>query len=288
MKTSSFAGLTLAFAGMSLAATSGTATTTGAPKPSPTQDGLIDTCNNFYKAVKGDTCIGLVRRFAGAFTQEQFVKWNPAVGDDCLGLWADTFYCVGVPDGPTTLSTSTTATSTATPGNGIPTPTPTQPGMVDNCNLFYFVKSGDRCRDIAATYKISQKSLFTWNPAIKSDCTGLQAFTNVCVNVIGSEEPLHSICNTATETNPWGENKAAALEAATAWCKSDAVGVYNVGQKKTGCFNAPVGENKFIFEVANFGTRGGITPSRCSELLQFPIDQCDRGGLGRKFGWQSE
>jgi hypothetical protein len=85
------------------------ATPTGAPKPSPTQDGLISTCEKFYFAgkqgydtnlameqlltpwslVKDDTCAKIVKKF-GTFTVKDFIAWNPAVGDDCSGLWADT------------------------------------------------------------------------------------------------------------------------------------------------------------------------------------------------------
>lgn len=65
---------------------------TGAPKPSPTQAGLIESCINFYFAAKDDTCDSIVEKF-GTFTYAQFVEWNPAVGNDCRKLWADTYYC---------------------------------------------------------------------------------------------------------------------------------------------------------------------------------------------------
>ncbi|RYO89763.1 hypothetical protein DL766_002650 [Monosporascus sp. MC13-8B] len=64
-------------------------TPTGNPKPSPTQDGLIDTCIRFYLAVAGDTCDKIVKAH-GTFKFDQFLKWNPAVGKDCSGLWAKT------------------------------------------------------------------------------------------------------------------------------------------------------------------------------------------------------
>lgn len=43
------------------------ATPTGSPAPSPTQDGLTDKCTRFYKTVKGDTCAKIVAKF-GTFS----------------------------------------------------------------------------------------------------------------------------------------------------------------------------------------------------------------------------
>ncbi|KAI1360754.1 hypothetical protein F5Y08DRAFT_343391 [Xylaria arbuscula] len=66
---------------------------TGSPKPSPTQDGLIEPCTNFYKSVKADTCDKVVGLY-GTFTAAQFNKWNPQVGSDCKGLYAGYNVCV--------------------------------------------------------------------------------------------------------------------------------------------------------------------------------------------------
>jgi hypothetical protein len=70
--------------------------TTGTPKPSPTQAGLISTCTAFYKAVSGDGCSAIAAHF-GTFTLADFIAWNPAVKSDCTGLWVDFYYCVGIP-----------------------------------------------------------------------------------------------------------------------------------------------------------------------------------------------
>ncbi|PKY05239.1 hypothetical protein P168DRAFT_326936 [Aspergillus campestris IBT 28561] len=80
--------------------TTPTPTITAAPKPSPTQDGLIDTCTTFYMAVADDTCDKIVAQY-GTFTVADFIAWNPAVGPDCSAVWAESYYCVGVPDTPT-------------------------------------------------------------------------------------------------------------------------------------------------------------------------------------------
>ncbi|KAI9167982.1 LysM domain-containing protein [Paramyrothecium foliicola] len=268
--------------------TTTSATVTGSPKPSPTQPGLIETCTTFYKAILGDTCIGIVNKNNGAFTLNDFYRWNPAVGDDCLGLWANTYYCIGVPGTATTLSTTTTKQ-----GNGIPTPVPTQSGMVNNCNQFYLVKSGDTCKKISTEFFIPESDLKTWNPAVLSDCRNLWADTYFCVEVVGYVPSRTSTCNTGTLTKTWGDNRPAALQAILDFCSTGPNGfpnggaVYNIDQRKIGCFNAPLGTNKFSFEVHNqWGKRNALVRPNCEEFAKVPVSDCDRGGVLRVQGWQ--
>lgn len=63
----------------------------------------------------------------GTFTLNEFITWNPAVGDDCNQLEADVYYCVGIPGTPTVAPSTSIQSPTSTPGNGISTPLPTQP-----------------------------------------------------------------------------------------------------------------------------------------------------------------
>ncbi|KAM0545771.1 hypothetical protein ACHAPJ_011195 [Fusarium lateritium] len=123
--------------------------------PSPTQEGLIDTCTTFYQAKKGDTCAKIIDEYKDTFDQDDLFKWNPALGKDCSGVWANYYYCVGVPGTPTKKPSVTTSKPTAT-ATGLQTPSPIQ-------------------EDFAK-----------WNPAVGSKCTGLWANYNVCVGVIGS------------------------------------------------------------------------------------------------------
>jgi hypothetical protein len=59
--------------------TTATTTTTSTPGgPSPTQPGLIESCNAFYQVGMGDYCYAIVETF-GNFTLDQFYKWNPYV-----------------------------------------------------------------------------------------------------------------------------------------------------------------------------------------------------------------
>ncbi|KAK3905566.1 hypothetical protein C8A05DRAFT_12620, partial [Staphylotrichum tortipilum] len=115
---------------------------------------------------------------------------------------------------PTTTSQSsstTSRTSTSTlPANGVATPAPIQDGMTGNCNKFYKVEVGQTCATTAALYSISSTRFIQWNPAAKSDCTGLWASTYACVGVINgsggtpvmtSATPANGV-QTPTPTHP--------------------------------------------------------------------------------------
>ncbi|KAI4694249.1 uncharacterized protein J4E84_002831 [Alternaria hordeiaustralica] len=170
-------------------------TSAGPAKPSPTQDGLISSCTSFYFAVRGDNCDKIVKQY-GTFTLGEFVAWNPAVNTDCSGIWADTYYCVGIPGTPTTRPVTTTTppstttmpttTKPTTTGNGISTPLPTQSGMVTNCNKFHWIARGVTCNQVISYQKISLADFVKWNPTVDSDCSGMQSDVNVCVSVVGS------------------------------------------------------------------------------------------------------
>ena len=177
-----------------------TPTSTGTPKPSPTQEGLIESCTNFYYAVANDNCEKIATKFGGIFSVSDFISWNPAVGDDCSAIWAKTYYCVGVPGTPTTPpKTSSTVTPTPT-GNGVSTPLPTQPGMVTNCDAFFFVPEGygEGCQAIADKSGITLSQFLTWNPEVGGDsCPKLWAKAYVCVSIIG-----HTPSKPTTSTKP--------------------------------------------------------------------------------------
>lgn len=56
-------------------------TTTSAPLsgPTPTQAGIISSCNAWYQAKTGDYCQKIVDQYK-TFSLQDFYKWNPAVG----------------------------------------------------------------------------------------------------------------------------------------------------------------------------------------------------------------
>ncbi|KAL9562026.1 hypothetical protein ACKAV7_013949 [Fusarium commune] len=153
-------------------------------KPSPTPDGLIDTCTSFYQAKKGDTCAKIISDYK-TFDFDDFYKWNPAVDKDCSGIWANTWYCVGVPGTPTSPAIRT-AESTTKP-TGPTKPTTTQEGIIESCNSFHQAAKGETCAKIVDNYSTFDfDTFFKWNPAINKDCSGIWANYYYCFGVPGT------------------------------------------------------------------------------------------------------
>ncbi|OLN88297.1 LysM domain-containing protein-like protein 1 [Colletotrichum chlorophyti] len=115
--------------------------TTGPSVPSPTQAGLIASCNKFHLVESGNTCEVVVNQYG--ISLANFYDWNPAVGSACTGLWLGYYVCVGVPGSSPQPPPATTTTSGPATG-----PTPTQAGIAPNCNRYYQAVSGDFCQKI--------------------------------------------------------------------------------------------------------------------------------------------
>ncbi|KAF2750973.1 carbohydrate-binding module family 50 protein [Sporormia fimetaria CBS 119925] len=170
-----------------------TATSNGIETPLPTQPSMVNNCAAFYLVKAGDSCSVIASNHG--ITMAQFTQWNPRVGSDCAGMWADAYACVST-IGHTPVTSSTASPSPTRPANGIETPSPAQPGMVTNCDAFYKVKIGDECSTIASTHGITLSQFTTWNPRAGSDCSGLWADAYACVSIIG-----HTPTPTPTRTS---------------------------------------------------------------------------------------
>jgi LysM repeat protein len=142
----------------------------GISTPTPIQSGMVSNCNKFHMVKSTTTCDSIQNYYK--ISLADFVKWNPAVGSKCTGLWTNYNVCVGVIGGTPTK-----------PSNGVTTNSPIQSGMVSNCKKFHMVKSTTTCDSIQKYYKITMAQLVKWNTAIGSKCTGLWANYNVCVGV---------------------------------------------------------------------------------------------------------
>ncbi|KAI8692010.1 hypothetical protein NCS56_00195500 [Fusarium sp. Ph1] len=66
----------------------------GIETPSPIQEGMVSNCNKFHLISPTTTCEGVLNYHK--ISLADFVKWNPAVGKDCSGLWKETHACVAV------------------------------------------------------------------------------------------------------------------------------------------------------------------------------------------------
>lgn len=90
--------------GAPTATSSGAATTTTSPPtttssggiatPTPTQNGMVEGCKAFYKAVANEGCLLITE--AHGIELADFYKWNPDVGTECTNLWPDYYVCVKV------------------------------------------------------------------------------------------------------------------------------------------------------------------------------------------------
>ncbi|KAI7494236.1 hypothetical protein KC367_g8157 [Hortaea werneckii] len=71
-----------------------TRSTPSVTTPTPTQEGMTKSCNDFYKVKSGDGCYDIASHYG--ISLEDFYTYNPAVGDDCSKLYPDNYVCVGV------------------------------------------------------------------------------------------------------------------------------------------------------------------------------------------------
>ncbi|KFY72525.1 hypothetical protein V499_07338 [Pseudogymnoascus sp. VKM F-103] len=64
------------------------------PTPQPIQTGMVTNCKKFHLVKTGESCDTITRLYS--ITVANFIKWNPAAGASCTGLWANTYACVGL------------------------------------------------------------------------------------------------------------------------------------------------------------------------------------------------
>lgn len=154
--------------------------------PSPRATGEIENCTAWHAPKDFNTCYDVL--MLHKLSLDELYRMNPSIGADCTGMVAGTYYCLstypgGIPlgiDGEEDNGSSTVTTEAPTTTQ-LTTPTPTQSGMIDKCTWFCFVKIGDGCWDIANDNNIALDDFYAWNPAVKTDCSGLQAKVYVCV-----------------------------------------------------------------------------------------------------------
>jgi LysM repeat protein len=140
----------------STAATS-TPTSSGQAAPSPTQSGIVSTCDKYAKANSGDNCPSFAQ--ANGISTAQLYTWNTQLGSNgsacSTEFWTGYYYCVHAP--------TATSTSVATTTTSVSVPSPTQSGIVSNCKKYAAVKSGDTCPTFAQANSITTTQLYTWN-----------------------------------------------------------------------------------------------------------------------------
>jgi len=123
------------------------------------------------------------------------VSWNPSVGVNCTALFVDYYVCIDMV--ATTSSGYVTATTTnvsyiypystwvPTAPSVLPTapkPSPVQSGFPSSCYYAYEAMQGDNCTALASGFGFFTPAQFEkLNPAVGSDCSGLQPGYYYCL-----------------------------------------------------------------------------------------------------------
>ncbi|KAB8277229.1 hypothetical protein BDV30DRAFT_235027 [Aspergillus minisclerotigenes] len=71
----------------------GKSTGSAVSTPTPTQAGMTDSCGSFYYVKPKDGCWEIAHSYS--IELQDFYSWNPAVGNNCQGLQANVYACVG-------------------------------------------------------------------------------------------------------------------------------------------------------------------------------------------------
>ncbi|OBT71284.1 hypothetical protein VF21_09606 [Pseudogymnoascus sp. 05NY08] len=138
--------------------------------PSPTQSGIPPSCMAFYQATTNDTCESIIKE-EGYVSLDELKEYNPALGSDCSGLIPGDYYCVM--NGTLPLPSVATAA-----------PAATQTGITADCVSWYRADSGEDCDLIVKMFgTFSAEDFLKWNPAVKSDCSGLKIHNYYCVAI---------------------------------------------------------------------------------------------------------
>jgi hypothetical protein len=66
----------------------------GVQTPTPVMPKIIADCDDFHLVEEGEICATIAKDYG--ITLDDFLKWNPVVGEKCDGLWKDAYVCVGI------------------------------------------------------------------------------------------------------------------------------------------------------------------------------------------------
>ncbi|KAK6344607.1 hypothetical protein TWF718_006565 [Orbilia javanica] len=172
------------------------ATTTPALKGTPSpiaSTGTTRNCKRWGFVRPGDDCQTIIDRNNLRSSITDLYFWNRSIRPDCSSLVEGNYICISGPLNPrhTTMATTTrtvrwTTTvrrTTTTIQNLTSTPSPVQPGTVEGCRKWAYIKDGQTCNDVVNRFEwLTFDMLIRWNPSIGAGCTSLWARTYVCVS----------------------------------------------------------------------------------------------------------
>ncbi|KAI0191405.1 hypothetical protein EV127DRAFT_338251 [Xylaria flabelliformis] len=161
--------------------------------PTTAPSDTIQDCTNWAVAASTDTCQSIAED--NYITLSQLYTYNPSLSASSCPLIVGDAYCVEENYGVPPPATSTTTSPT---GDGVSTPSPVQTGIVGNCDMFYYVQSGDTCSIIVAKYGITLAQFYAWNPAVGSSCAYLGLNDYVCVGTLNATGTITTTAATTT------------------------------------------------------------------------------------------
>ncbi|KAK4136081.1 carbohydrate-binding module family 50 protein [Trichocladium antarcticum] len=170
-----------------------TSTTTPPVTPSntPAMPGIAENCDGFYKIKSGDQCGSIAA--GNGISIDQLKAWNAGINAECSNLWVDYYVCIHIP------GAEPPSTTTAAPA---PSNSPAMPGVAENCDGFYKIKSGDQCGTIASGNGISIDQLKAWNTGINAECSNLWVDYYVCIHIPGAAPPSTTTAAPAPSNSP--------------------------------------------------------------------------------------
>lgn len=148
--------------------------------PEPVQKGMVDNCNKFHYVTPTTTCQAVLDYYK--ISLADFVKWNPAIGEDCTNMWAGTNACVSAKGYTSSLTRDIKPNLVV--DNGVTIPSPIQAGLVKNCVKFHYIGAGTTCYEVLQHYNITMAQFAQWNPAVGEDCKTLWKGTYACVAAV--------------------------------------------------------------------------------------------------------
>ncbi|CAG8979166.1 hypothetical protein HYALB_00000300 [Hymenoscyphus albidus] len=162
--------------------------------PKDTQAGQPSYCIRWHLASAIDTCESILAPILFKHA------WNPALGDDCSGLYDSWWYCIDIQAQSSLTLSDDKSTMTIPPMfpltpttfpavNTSFTATPTQAGIAKGCQAFHQAVAGDTYAAIVTLYSfITLEQFYAWNPAVGTQCQNLWVGYWYCVANFGPND----------------------------------------------------------------------------------------------------
>ncbi|KAK0713526.1 hypothetical protein B0T26DRAFT_753622 [Lasiosphaeria miniovina] len=133
-----------------------------------------------HRALGMDTCMSIAYRVSHQLDEDTFRAWNPAVGEDCGGLYVNYYYCVLAPLDLAAIPPATTQYTFTSPSEaGLPTTTwnlreiailrSTFSGAAAGYLVLAPASTSAGCADLQDVFSLAANDVEAWNTGV--DCT---------------------------------------------------------------------------------------------------------------------